>query len=64
MSTLLRNYIENRKIVLKGLRVDESFDIVERRLVVGGSDATFIFIDGFVKDGELQRVMQTLLSLK
>ena len=64
MSTLLRDYNENRKIVLKGLRVDESFDIVERRLVVGGSDATFIFIDGFVKDGELQRVMQTLLSLK
>ena len=46
------------------LRVRESFDIIERRLEVGGAELCFFYIDGFVKDGEMQRVMQTLLSQK
>ena len=46
------------------LRCRESFDIIERHLTVADRDMTFFFIDGFVKDGEIQRVMQTLLSLK
>ena len=46
------------------LRVSESFDIIERHLTVCGKDTCFFYIDGFVKDGELLRIMQYMLSLK
>jgi stage V sporulation protein AF len=46
------------------LRVEESFDIIERRLHIHEREICFFYIDGFVKDSEMQRVMQTFLSLK
>ena len=51
--------------VLRGrLRVDENFDVVERRMTIAGQEACFFYIDGFVKDGEMLRIMQFLLSEK
>jgi len=61
---LTENYTENVKRLSERLRVEDSFDIIHRRLAVGDKQLSFYYIDGFVKDGELQRVMQTLLSLK
>ena len=58
------NYTENVRLISSLLRADESFDIIERRLAVSDRQICFFYIDGFVKDGELQRVMQTFLSLK
>lgn len=46
------------------LRVSESFDIIERHLEVCKKDVCFFYIDGFVKDGEMLRIMQYLLSQK
>lgn len=46
------------------LRADENFDIIERHLSVAGEDVCFFYVDGFVKDAELQRLMQYLLSRK
>ena len=46
------------------LRVKESFDIIERHLTVCEKDMCFFYIDGFVKDGEMLRIMQYLLSQK
>ncbi|MBQ8372385.1 MAG: spore germination protein [Clostridia bacterium] len=46
------------------LRVSDSFDVIERHLSVAGHDVCFFFVDGFVKDGEMQRVMQHFLGLK
>lgn len=56
------DYGENIKALRSAIAADESFDIIERHLEVAGRDMTFFYIDGFVKDGEMQRVMQTLLS--
>jgi stage V sporulation protein AF len=44
--------------------VEESFDIIERRLTLAGKEASFFYIDGFVKDGEMLRLMQFFLSEK
>ena len=44
------------------LGIGRSFDCIERHLTVGGEDVTFFYIDGFVKDAELQRVMQQVTS--
>ncbi len=46
------------------LRVTESFDMIERHLTVADRDMCFYYIDGFVKDGEMLRIMQYLLSQK
>lgn len=43
--------------------VGESFDILERRLSIGGRDATMFFVDGLVSGSMMQRVMFSLLSL-
>ena len=56
------DYYSDVEAISGALRVKASFDIIERRLEVGGRELCFFYIDGFVKDGEMQRVMQTLLS--
>ncbi len=58
------NYTENVRMMSRLLRAEESFDVIERRLAVSDRQICFFYIDGFVKDSELQRVMQTFLSLK
>ena len=62
--TLSTDYEENVALAEKILRYGESFDVIEKRLDASGTELTFFFIDGFVKDGELQRVMQHLLGQK
>ena len=62
--TLSEDYGKNIEAVRSALRVDKSFDIIERHLTVGEKDMTFFYIDGFVKDSEMQRIMQCLLSMK
>ncbi|MBR2650857.1 MAG: spore germination protein [Clostridia bacterium] len=64
MEKLSRDYRENIANAERTLRYGTSFDVLKKQLTVGGSEVTFFYIDGFVKDGELQRVMQTLLSRK
>ena len=51
-------------MIREHLRVSESFDVIERHLTVGGVDAAFFYIDGFVKDGEMLRIMQCLIAEK
>lgn len=65
MSVILStNFKQNTELIAKGLRTNESFDIIERRLHILDKELCFFYIDGFVKDSEMQRVMQTFLSLK
>ena len=61
---LCKDYNLNTTILRERLRVDESFDIIERHLSVVSGDMCFFYIDGFVKDGEMLRIMQHLLSEK
>ena len=58
------DYGRNVSVISEILRVRESFDIIERRLHIHERELCFFYIDGFVKDSEMQRVMQTFLSLK
>jgi stage V sporulation protein AF len=51
---LSREYSENVRVISTLLRANESFDIIERRLAVSDRQICFFYIDGFVKDGELQ----------
>ncbi|HAU86706.1 MAG TPA: spore germination protein [Lachnospiraceae bacterium] len=56
--TLTNNFDENLKLFQDILRVDESFDLIYRTITIGGRKAAIFFIDGFVKDEVLQKLMQ------
>ena len=58
MERLTEDYRENVRALSLRLAAGESFDLIERRLPVGGDELTLFFVDGFVKDGVLQRLMQ------
>jgi stage V sporulation protein AF len=62
--TLYTDYTKNVDCLRGMLRAESSFDILERHLAVCSRDMCFFFIDGFIKDAEMQRMMQTLLGLK
>ena len=61
---LSQDYNLNTTLLRERLRVNDSFDIIERHLAVCCGDMCFFYIDGFVKDGEMLRIMQHLLSEK
>ena len=61
---LFVDYGRNVTMISRMLRTEENFDIIERHLTVCDKDMCFFYIDGFVKDGEMLRIMQYLLSQK
>ena len=54
MNMLSKVYLENVCNFDTLLRVDESFDLINRSLTIGKDEAMFYYIDGFVKDGVMQ----------
>lgn len=64
MKRISQSYEENVAYFRACLRVGENFDIVERRLLVGEDEMTLFYIDGFIKDGVMLRLMQNFCGLK
>ncbi len=64
MPCLTNNYNDNISRFEELIRYKDSFDILKKKLTIANHETAFFFIDGFVKDGELQRIMQYLLSKK
>lgn len=48
----------------KILRLDKNFDIIYKDMEIDGVKAGFFFIDGFVEDGIMQRILQYFYGLK
>ena len=46
------------------LPVEDSFDIVQWDIQIGGKDATFYFIDGFTKDESMLKIMDSFFNIK
>ena len=57
MDRLTQDYRENVRALSALLAAGESFDLIERRTSVGDGELTLFYIDGFVKDGALQRLL-------
>ena len=62
MGVFSGDYLTNVINVREQLGVGRNFDVIEKVLAIKGGEVTFFFIDGFVKDSEMQRLMQFLLS--
>ena len=56
--------MENVTYTNQILPVEESFDIIQKNMVIGGRDATFYFIDGFMKDEAMLKIMDSFLKVK
>ena len=63
MKRISSNYQENVTMLRHRLRVGENFDMIERRLIIGQDEMTLFYIDGFVKDTVMQRLMQYFIGL-
>lgn len=54
----------NKKRMKDILPVDQSFDLIERELIIGGRQAALYFVDGFVKDEIMEKILTFILKLK
>ena len=63
MQKIQKGYPEAVTAIRERLRVSKSFDLIERRLLVGDGELTFFYIDGFVKDTVMQKLMTHFLGL-
>lgn len=64
MRKLTEEYRENIETVDAILRVKENFDLLKKTLRIGEDEVTLYYIDGFVKDAVMQKLMLYLVSLK
>ena len=46
------------------LPVSESFDLIQRDIIIGERKAAFYFIDGFMKDDTMQKLMTSFFMIK
>ncbi len=46
------------------LPLEESFDLLQRNIIVGGRTSVFYFVDGFTKDEPLLKIMDSLFKAK
>lgn len=63
MGKFCESYEANRAALAERLGARESFDVIERRLEIAGREAVFFYVDGFVKDTVMQKLMQELTEL-
>ena len=64
MRTLAKDYRENVEFMDRTLRVAESFDVLCKTLRLPDGELSLYFIDGFVKDTVMQKLMTHFLSVK
>ncbi len=57
------SFEENITYMNQILPVAESFDIIRRQIVIGEKQAVFYYIDGFIKDEAMLKLMDSFLSV-
>ncbi len=60
---LSRNLEENLRIIKSKLNVDKSFDLINRNIIIGGRKTALFFIDGFIKDDVMERIMESFFKI-
>ena len=59
-ASLKENTLELKKI----LHVDKNFDLIYREQKLGQKDAGFFFIDGFIKDTIMERLLKSFSDIQ
>ena len=60
---LTDSYLDNVALFDRILRVEESFDLIKKPLKVGQDEMTLYYIDGFIKDTVMMKLMMSFLAL-
>ena len=60
---LSASFEENIRYINETLPVKESFDIIRREMEIGGKASVFYYIDGFIKDEAMLKIMDSVLSI-
>lgn len=63
MKKLTASYEDNVKLLDRLLNVEGNFDIIKKVLAVGKDELTLYYIDGFVKDAVMQKLMLSIQTL-
>lgn len=63
-SSVYKTIGQNRAMMSHLLPIQESFDLIQRDILIGGRDASFYFLDGMLKDDAMLKIMDSLLKLK
>ena len=58
------SFEHNKAILQEYFRIDVNFDMKCREFIIGDKKACIYFINGFVKDEGLQRLMEFLANIK
>ena len=61
---LTLDYGENVKIIDGILHTDKNFDLIKKVVTIGSDELTLYYVDGFVKDGVMSKMITYLYSLK
>ena len=59
-----KNLNENVTRLNEILKIDESFDLMYRTFIIGNRKSCLYFVDGFLKDELMQKLLQYFLGLK
>mgnify|MGYP002529191706 CR=1 FL=1 len=62
-SEFTSDYNKNRQCINNLIHVKDSFDVMEKVLVIGERKASYYFIDGFCKDEVMEKVMEFLYKI-
>ena len=61
---LSASFEDNIRYMNEILPVAESFDIIRRDIIIGGKASVFYYIDGFIKDEVMLKIMDSFLSVE
>ena len=61
--TIFPTLEENVSYMNNILPVKESFDLIQRDIIIGERKSTFYFIDGFTKDEVMQKLMSSFFAI-
>ena len=57
-------YADNVALLDRVLRVEESFDLIKKPLKIGADEMTLYYVDGFIKDTVMMKLMMSFLALR
>lgn len=60
---LSASFEDNIRYMNETIPVKESFDIIRREMEIGGKASVFYYIDGFIKDEAMLKIMDSFLSV-
>ena len=58
-----KSLAENKKKMSEIFPLEDSFDLLERNIIIAGKETVMYFIDGFVKDAVVSKMMNFFMSI-